>query len=315
MKKLICCLFALCIGFIPMNVSAQEVHFVYNGRPFEIAGASVYYDKDGIMLDGPPTDVGHYFAKVDDEDPIEFEIIQAHLNCVVTNSELYYGDSIPTFEYVLYDSNQNVVNDFIPLTIQLDNNDHFFSPVSSNYKITFSPVGVTYKIKDVIVSSPDLEYVYNGKDIVIRYDNSLNDIEVDPIVLKDAGEYVVSFPVKNTSNLYNVVSKSFKVRILPQEIVLNPGIQSKVIGNQDPKFEENENYKITREAGEKVGYYKYLVTSKNKNYKYRIDESCKFEIKEKKEKSVATGVSDFSWMYFISLIGSAFVIEKMLRKV
>ena len=298
-----------------MNVSAHEVSFVYNGRPCEIAGASAYCDKEGIMLDGPPTDVGHYFAKVSEEDYVEFEIVQAKLNCVVTNSELYYGDSIPTFEYVLYDTDYNVIHDFIPLMIQVDNNNHFFSPTNPNYKITFSPVGVTYKKRDVIISSLDLEYVYNGKDIVIRYDNSLNDIEVHPIVLRDAGEYTVSFPVKNETGLYNVISKSFKVRVLPQEIVLNPGIRSKVIGNQDPKFEENENYKITREAGEKVGYYKYLVTSKNKNYKYRIDENCKFEIKKKKEEGVATDVSDFSWMYLISLIGSAFVIEKMLRKV
>lgn len=314
MKKLICCLFALCIGFIPMSVSAHEDSFVYNGKPCIVAGASQYYDLDGIMLDGPPTDVGHYFAHVD-EDYVEFEIVQAKLNCVVTNSELYYGDSIPEFEYVLYDSNHNVVNDFVPLSIQLDTDDHFFAPSNPNYEITFSPVGVTYKKKDITISSPDLEYVYNGKDIIIRYDNCLNDLEVSPIVLKDAGEYVVRFPVKNKSNLYNVVSKSFKVRVLPQEIVLSPSYKSKVIGNQDPVFEENENYKITRIAGEKVGYYKYLVTSKNKNYKYRIDENCKFEIKEKKITSVPTGIDNVSWTYFISLIGSAFVIGKMLKKV
>lgn len=150
--------------------------------------------------------------------------------------------------------------------------------------------------------------------------------QVKPIVLKNVGEYMVSFDVD--SRYYESIP--FKVTILPKTVQLHLPKYSKYVNEKDPVF-ENEDYVLSREPGEDVGDYKLSVKSKSKNYRYEIVENAVFSIldrntenvrmdtskgsgasdetkaKEKaevnqSESKVKMGVSDFTLMYVGLLI-------------
>lgn len=162
--------------------------------------------------------------------------------------------------------------------------------------------------------------------------------QVKPIVLKNVGEYMVSFDVD--SRYYESIP--FKVTILPKTVQLHLPKYSKYVNEKDPVF-ENEDYVLSREPGEDVGDYKLSVKSKSKNYRYEIVENDVFSIldrntenvrmdtskgsgasdetkaKEKaevnqSESKVKMGVSDFTLMYvgllILSMVG-LFQIKRM----
>ena len=133
------------------------------------------------------------------------------------------------------------------------------------------------EIVKTTITHPDVEYVYTGSDIVI--DSKVDSIS--PILLKKAGEYIVSFNVD--SNYYESIP--FKVTILPKTVQLKLDKYQKYVGEKDPVL-ETENYILTREVGEDVGNYKLTAKSKSRKYKYEIIENDMFTILENKAQQI-----------------------------
>lgn len=133
------------------------------------------------------------------------------------------------------------------------------------------PVGKTK------ITHSDVEVVYyeDGYEI----DSGRSDIK--PILLKDAGEYIVSFDAD--SRYYESIP--FKVTILPKTIELQLLNYQKYVGEKDPVL-ETDNYILIREPGEEIGNYKLTAQSKSKNYKYEIVANDTFTILDSKQQSI-----------------------------
>lgn len=133
------------------------------------------------------------------------------------------------------------------------------------------PVGKTK------ITHSDVEVVYyeDGHKI----DSGRSDIE--PILLKDAGEYIVSFEAD--SRYYESIP--FKVTILPKKVELQLPNYQKYVGEEDPIL-ETDDYILIREFGEEVGNYKLTVQSKSKNYIYEIIGNDTFTIIDTKQQSI-----------------------------
>lgn len=110
---------------------------------------------------------------------------------------------------------------------------------------------------------------------------------ISPIVLKNAGEYIVNFSVD--SNYYESIP--FKVTILPKTVKLKLNKYQKYVGEKDPVL-ETDNYILTREVGEDVGNYKLTAKSKSRNYKYEIIENDIFTILENKVQLIKPDVTN-----------------------
>ena len=100
-------------------------------------------------------------------------------------------------------------------------------------------------------------------------------------MLKDAGEYIVSFDAD--SRYYESIP--FKVTILPKTIELQLPNYQKQVGEKDPVL-ETDDYILIREVGEEVGNYKLTVKSKSKNYRYEIVANDTFTILDSKQQSI-----------------------------
>ena len=127
------------------------------------------------------------------------------------------------------------------------------------------------------ITHSDVEVVYYEDGYKI--DSGRSDIE--PILLKDAGEYIVSFDAD--SRYYESIP--FKVTILPKTIELQLPNYQKYVGEKDPIL-ETDDYILIREVGEEVGNYKLTVKSKSKNYKYEITKNAIFTILDSKQQSI-----------------------------
>ena len=155
---------------------------------------------------------------------------------------------------------------------------------NDNYKFEFEPKNKNdVEIVKTTITHPDVEYVYTGSDIVI--DSNVNSIS--PIILKNAGEYIVSFSVD--SNYYESIP--FKVTILPKTVQLRLNMYKKYVGEKDPVL-ETDDYILTREVGEGVGNYKLTAKSKSRNYKYEIIENDIFTILENKSQQIKPEVTN-----------------------
>ena len=139
------------------------------------------------------------------------------------------------------------------------------------------------EIVKTTITHPDVEYVYTGSDIVI--DSKVDSIS--PILLKNAGEYIVSFNVD--SNYYESIP--FKVTILPKTVQLKLDKYQKYVGEKDPVL-ETDDYMLTRKAGEDVGNYKLTAKSKSRNYRYEIIENDVFTILENKSQQIKPEVTN-----------------------
>lgn len=273
MKRLLGVVLVLFMACIPMNIQAQEVDlsFEYTGQKIEIENVDMYFNQSWEKLDEAPTDCGAYIAWTSDEKLIHFEINPKKVFVKVTYNK-DWRESDPEEEKYLCD----YVGDYeFKLRIDTDGNINSLDNYQGNYDFQFEPKNVNdVEVLKTKVTHPDVEYVYYEDGIKIYSDFD----KVEPILLKDVGEYIVSF---NLDEQY-YESVPFKVTILPKTIQLKLNKQFKYLGQQDPVL-ENDDYLLTREPGEHIGDYKLTVESKSKNYKYEIIENNVFSILEKKE--------------------------------
>ena len=268
MKRLLGVVLVLFMACIPMNVQAQEVDlsFEYTGQKIEIENAEMYFTQSWERLDEAPTDCGAYIAWTSDEKLIHFEINPKKVDVKVSYNK-DWRESDPEEEKYLCE----YVGDYeFKLRIDTDGNINSLDNYLGNYDFQFEPKNVKdIEVAKTRITHPDVEYVYSEDGISIYSDID----QVEPIILKDVGEYTVAFDLDE--RYYESVP--FKVTILPKTIELKPNKQFKYFGEEDPVL-ENDDYILTREPGEDIGDYKLTVQSKSKNYKYEIVENDVFSI-------------------------------------
>ena len=281
MKKLLGVLLAFFMCCVPIGIQAEEevLSFEYTGQKIEIKGAFAYYLKDdGIYVSEAPMDCGRYQAIYSDGSYIDYEITPkiVHVN-VRYNKDWRQGDPEENRYLCEYDGDYE---------FKLDSyvNGDFKTDYNDNYEFEFEPKNKKdVEIVKTTITHPDVEYVYTGSDIVI--DSKVDSIS--PIVLKNAGEYIVSFSVD--SNYYESIP--FKVTILPKTVQLRLNKYQKHFGEKDPVL-ETDDYILTREVGEDVGNYKLTAKSKSRNYKYEIIENDMFTILENKSQQLKPEVTN-----------------------
>lgn len=282
MKKLLGVLLAFFMCCIPIGIQADEevLSFEYTGQRIEIKGAFVYYLLyDGIHVSEAPMDCGRYYAIYPDYSYIEYEITPkiVHVN-VRYNKDWRQGDPELNRYLCEYDGDYEFKLD------SYVNGDFKAVDCNDNYKFEFEPKNKKdVEIVKTTITHPDVDYVYTGSDIVI--DSKVDSIS--PIVLKNAGEYIVSFSVD--SNYYESIP--FKVTILPKTLQLRLNKYQKYFGEKDPVL-ETDDYILTREVGEGVGNYKLTAKSKSKNYKYEIIENDMFTILENKSQQIKPEITN-----------------------
>lgn len=269
MKRLLGVVLVLFVACIPMNIHAKEVvnSFEYTGQKIEVEESVGYYlIDDGVFVSEAPIDCGRYRAFYSDGSYIEYEIIPkvVHVN-VRYNKDWRENDSEDEKYLCEY------VGDYeFKLRIDTDGNINSLDNYQGNYEFQFEPKNVKdVEVLKTKITHPDVEYVYFEDGIKIYSDID----HVEPIILKDVGEYTVAF---NLDERY-YESVPFKVTILPKTIQLKLNKQFKYFGQQDPVL-KNDDYILSREPGENIGDYKLTVESKSKNYKYEIIENDMFKI-------------------------------------
>lgn len=268
MKRLLGVVLVLFMACIPMNIQAQEVDlsFEYTGQKIEIENVEMYFNQSWEKLDEAPTDCGAYIAWTRDGEKIRFEINPKKVPVKITYNKDWREGNLEEDKYLC-----DYVGDYeFKLRIDTDGNINSLDNYQGNYDFQFEPKNVKdVEVLKTKITHPDVEYVYCEDGIKIYSDFD----KVEPILLKDVGEYIVSF---NLDEQY-YESVPFKVTILPKTIQLKLNKQCKYLGQQDPVL-ENDDYLLTREPGEDIGDYKLTVQSKSKNYKYEIVENDVFKI-------------------------------------
>ena len=281
MKKLLGVLLAFLMCCVPIGIQAKEevLSFEYTGQMIEIKGAFGYHliEDDKFVLEAPK-DCGRYRAYYSDSSYIDYEITPkvVHVN-VRYNKDWRQGDPEENRYLCEYDGDYE---------FKLDSyvNGDFKTDYNDNYEFEFEPKNKKdVEIVTTTITHPDVEYVYTGSDIVI--DSKVDSIS--PIVLKNAGGYIVNFSVD--SNYYESIP--FKVTILPKTVKLKLNKYQKYVGEKDPVL-ETDNYILTREVGEDVGDYKLTAKSKSRNYKYEIIENDVFTILENKAQQIKPEVTN-----------------------
>ena len=149
-----------------------------------------------------------------------------------------------------------------------------FDRYDGNIDFQFEPKNEKdISVEKTKITHSNVEVYYSELGLTIE--NPVNDVK--PILLKDAGEYIVSFDAD--SRYYESIP--FKVTILPKTIeLLLPNYQKRV-GEKDPIL-ETDDYILIREVGEEVGNYKLTAQSKSKNYIYEIVANDTFTILDTK---------------------------------
>ena len=214
---------------VPMNIHAQEVDlsFEYSAQKVEIQNAVLYYTIEGELLDEAPIYCGTYIAWTSDEEAILFEINPKKVPVKVTYNK-DWRESDPKEEKYLCD--------YVG-----DGNINSLDNYQGNYDFKFEPMNVKdVEVLKTRITHPDVEYVYSEDGIKIYSDID----QVEPILLKDVGEYTVAFDLDE--RYYETVP--FKVTILLKTIELKPNKQTKYFGEKDSVL-ENDDYILTREPG------------------------------------------------------------------
>ena len=263
MKRLLGVVLVLVVACIPMNIQAQEVDlsFEYSAQKVKIEDAIKYYTIEGELLDEAPMDCGTYIALLSNRETIFFEINPKKVPVKVTYNKDWRENDPEEEKYLC-----EYVGDYdFKLRIDTDGNINSLDNYQGNYDFQFEPKNVKdIEVAKTRITHPDVEYVYSEDGIKIYSDID----QVEPIILKDVGEYIVAF---NLDERY-YESVPFKVTILPKTIQLKLNKQFKYSGEKDPAL-ENDDYILKREPGEDIGDYKLTVQSKSKNYKYEIIEN------------------------------------------
>ncbi len=274
MRRILGVFMALFMFCIPIGIQAEEevLSFEYTGQKIKIDGAEGYFSTMGPLEDAP-IDCGKYFA-VTGGGYVTFEINPKKVLVGVNyNKDWREGDSEEKKYLCKFDGDYELKlrilpnGDFVSFDRYDGNIDFQFEP--KNEKDV--PVGKTK------ITHSDVEVVYyeDGYEI----DSGRSDIK--PILLKDAGEYIVSFDAD--SRYYESIP--FKVTILPKTIELQLLNYQKYVGEKDPVL-ETDNYILIREPGEEIGNYKLTAQSKSKNYKYEIVANDTFTILDSKQQSI-----------------------------
>lgn len=274
MRRILGVFMALFMCCVPIGIQAEEevLSFEYTGQKIEIENAEGYYSTTGPLKDAP-IDCGKYFA-VTSDGHVTFEINPKKVLVNVSyNKDWREGDSEEKKYLCKFDGDYELKlrilpnGDFVSFDRYDGNIDFQFEP--KNEKDV--PVGKT------MITHSDVEVVYYEDGYKI--DSGRSDIE--PILLKDAGEYIVSF---NADSRY-YESIPFKVTILPKTIELQLPNYQKHVGEKDPVL-ETDDYILIREPGEEIGNYKLIAQSKSKNYKYEIVANDTFTILDSKQQSI-----------------------------
>lgn len=277
MRRILGVFMALFMCCVPISIQAEEevLSFEYAGQKIEIEGAVAYYLKDdGIYVLEAPMDCGRYRAFYSGESYIDYEITPkvVHVN-VQYNKDWREGDSEEKKYLCKFDGDYELKlrilpnGDFVSFDRYDGNIDFQFEPKSEKDV----PVGKTK------ITHSDVEVVYYEDGYKI--DSGRSDIK--PILLKDAGEYIVSFDAD--SRYYESIP--FKVTILPKTIELQLPNHKKHVGEKDPIL-ETDDYILIREPGEEIGNYKLTAQSKSKNYIYEIVANDTFTILDSKQQSI-----------------------------
>lgn len=274
MRRILGVFMALFMFCVPIGIQAEEevLSFEYTGQKIEIENAEGYYSTTGPLKDAP-IDCGKYFA-VTSDGHVTFEINPKKVLVNVSyNKDWREGDSEEKKYLCKFDGDYELKlrilpnGDFVSFDRYDGNIDFQFEP--KNEKDV--PVGKT------MITHSDVEVVYYEDGYKI--DSGRSDIE--PILLKDAGEYIVSF---NADSRY-YESIPFKVTILPKKVELQLPNYQKHVGEKDPVL-ETDDYILIREPGEEIGNYKLIAQSKSKNYKYEIVANDTFTILDSKQQSI-----------------------------
>lgn len=274
MRRILGVFMALFMCCVPIGIQAEEevLSFEYTGQKIEIDGAKGYYSTTESLEDAP-VDCGKYFA-VTGGGYVTFEINPKKVLVSVNyNKDWREGDSEEKKYLCKFDGDYELKlrilpnGDFVSFDRYDGNIDFQFEP--KNEKDV--PVGKTK------ITHSDVEVVYyeDGYEI----DSGRSDIK--PILLKDAGEYNVSFDAD--SRYYESIP--FKVTILPKTIELQLPNHKKHVGEKDPIL-ETDDYILIREPGEEIGNYKLTAQSKSKNYIYEIVANDTFTILDSKQQSI-----------------------------
>lgn len=274
MRRILGVFLALFMFCVPIGIQAEEevLSFEYTGQKIEIENAEGYYSTMGPLKDAP-IDCGKYFALTSDG-YVAFEINPKKVLVNVSyNKDWREGDPEENKYLCKFDGDYELTlrilpnGDFVSFDRYDGNIDFQFDP--KNEKDV--PVGKTK------ITHSDVEVVYyeDGHKI----DSGRSDIE--PILLKDAGEYIVSFEAD--SRYYESIP--FKVTILPKKVELQLPNYQKYVGEKDPIL-ETDDYILIREPGEEIGNYKLTAQCKSKNYIYEIVGNDTFTILDSKQQSI-----------------------------
>lgn len=264
-------LFMLCV---PIGIQAEEevLSFEYTGKKIEIKNAEGYYSTTGSLADAP-IDCGKYFALTSDG-YVTFEINPKKVLVHVSyNKDWREGDPEEKKYLCKVDGDYRLKLRILP-------NGDFKSldDYEGNIDFQFDPKNEKdVPVEKTKITHSDVEVVYYEDGYKI--DSGRSDIE--PILLKDAGEYIVSFEAD--SRYYESIP--FKVTILPKKVELQLPNYQKYVGEKDPVL-ETDDYILIREVGEDVGNYKLTAKSKSKNYIYEIIGNDTFTIIDTKQQSI-----------------------------
>ena len=274
MRRILGVFMALFMCCVPIGIQAEEevLSFEYTGQKIEIDGATGYFSTMGLLEDAP-IDCGKYFA-VTSGGYVTFEINPKKVLVNVNyNKDWREGDSEEKKYLCKFGGNYELKLRILP------NGDFVsFDRYDGNIDFQFEPKNEKdVPIEKTKITHSDVEVVYYKDGYKI--DSGISDIE--PILLKDAGEYIVSFDAD--SRYYESIP--FKVTILPKKVELQLPNYQKYVGEKDPVL-ETDDYILIRQPGEEIGNYKLTAQSKSKNYIYEIVANDTFTILDSKQQSI-----------------------------
>lgn len=274
MRRILGVFLALFMFCVPIGIQAEEevLSFEYTGQKIEIDGATGYFSTMGPLEDAP-IDCGKYFA-VTSGGYVTFEINPKKVLVNVNyNKDWREGDSEEKKYLCKFGGNYELKLRILP------NGDFVsFDRYDGNIDFQFEPKNEKdVPIEKTKITHSDVEVVYYKDGYKI--DSGISDIE--PILLKDAGEYIVSFDAD--SRYYESIP--FKVTILPKKVELQLPNYQKYVGEKDPVL-ETDDYILIRQPGEEIGNYKLTAQSKSKNYIYEIVANDTFTILDSKQQSI-----------------------------
>lgn len=279
MRRILGVFMALFMFCVPIGIQAEEevLSFEYTGQKIEIDYATGYYStSDFELLEDAPINCGKYLATTN-EGYVIFEINPKKVLVNVSyNKDWREGDSEEKKYLCKFDGDYELKLRVLP------NGDFVsFDRYDGNISFEFEPKNEKdIPVGKTKITHSNVEVYYSELGLTIE--NPVNDVK--PILLKDVGEYIVSFDAD--SRYYESIP--FKVTILPKTIELQLPNYQKYVGEKDPVL-ETDDYILIREPGDEIGNYKLIAKSKSKNYIYEIVGNDTFTILDSKQQSIRPG--------------------------